>query len=384
MSEDRQLALLFLAERLGPAGQRLALGSLNDLRLFERNADEWRAVGLSEKDAARLADPEGRRGLEERLKRLAALGARIVHCGEASYPYTVSAADRLPPILFLRGQGAAWRREGVAVVGSRKPSGYGREVAQEIGREAAARGVPVISGAAEGIDTAAHLGALDARGTTVAVLGFGLFNAYPASSRELLERIAGQGALVSQFPPETPPDRPNFPIRNAVIAALAETVVVVEGVETSGAGYTADYARKFGRTLFAVPGDIGRPQSALPNRLLAEGAAAVTKPADPFDPLARAIGAKTRRPAAARPSPSGKPAETTPETIATEELSGLSDLEHLLTDAISAGKQTVDELLAVSQGDIGQVNAALLALELKGVVRQEPGRRYRRRHPPAR
>ncbi len=191
--------------------------------------------------------------------------------------------EDLPPVLFYRGDSRRLGKPGVAIVGARKATSYGREIARRIATEAVGCGRLVVSGAAYGIDAAAHQAALDAGGCTVAVMGCGLLHDYPKEHAGLLDRIAESGLVVSQFPPETAPLGRNFVIRNRLIAALSRDVVIVEGTSRSGARHTADFATKLKRRLWAVPGEIGKANSELPLELLVRGARLVSSPGAPFE-----------------------------------------------------------------------------------------------------
>jgi DNA processing protein len=369
-SSERQRTYLFMAERLGHAPYALMRDLLAALDASDVTAwpeARWRERGLSDAQVARLTDPHALRGLDERLARMQREGIAAISCHDAVAAYSFNGADRLPPLLFVKGDLSRLVRPGLGVVGTRKPSAYGRMAAQSVAAEAVARGLAVISGAATGIDTAAHEGALKMSGLTVAVLGCGLFHVYPRSAGPLLERIAETGAVVSQFAPSVPPDRKTFPIRNEVIAVLSESVAVIEGAPGSGARYTADYARKLNRTLFALPGDITRPQAALPNRLIAEGARPILNPADVVDPLAAKASVQGELPLATAKK---HRALTQPPT------SGLSALAQTVLARIALGQCSADELLAAELAGPGEVNKALLDLELAGFIRLEPGRRY--------
>lgn len=364
MNQAKTAALLWMSERIGPAAQRKVMDQGGLEGFFERTESEWIALGLSPEEAVKLAERKNRERLDSRLETLERRDVRILIETDADWPVS-SVPEALPPILFARGR-ATHSRPGLAVVGSRKPSAYGLEIARAIGREAGLRGVALVSGAALGIDMASHEGALDAKGTTLAVLGCGILVAYPPQAKELLDRIADQGMVLSQFFPEMEPRVETFPIRNKTIAALSESVVAVEGTLTSGTRHTVRFAREFGLRVFAVPGEITRPQAALPNRLLAEGALVVTHPADPVDPLRRKGASQLDLTFGADPKEKVVQAAEVPD----------SPLMRRLLDEIRQGRVTVDELLSLDLAPAGELNEALLALELGAWVRQEPGRRY--------
>ncbi len=196
------------------------------------------------------------------------------------YPSNLARLVDAPALLFVRGRIEALQGPGVAIVGARAVTGYGKEVAFELGRALAAAGLVIVSGLARGVDAAAHRGALDAGGMTVAVQACGPDTVYPAEHRELATAICERGSLVTEFPPGALPRRFHFPLRNRLISGLSRVVIVVEARERSGSLITAEHALEQGVDLMAVPGPITSPASAGPNRLLREGAAPVLEPAD--------------------------------------------------------------------------------------------------------
>ena len=216
------------------------------------------------------------------LEQLAAAGYGFLPCSSASFPPLLRAIHDPPGGLFRRGGAApeVLSRPAVAVVGARACSGYGASVGRSLGRELAAAGLVVVSGLARGIDAEAHRGALEASGTTVAVLGCGIDRDYPAAHAELARRVAGAGVIVSEYAPGVEPAPWRFPARNRLVAGLCAATVVVEARERSGALITADLALEEGREVFAVPGEITSSLSAGTNALLKLGAAPLTSAAD--------------------------------------------------------------------------------------------------------
>jgi DNA processing protein len=248
------------------------------------------AVFASETGTHLVRPPRGsrwrafERRFDERrwLERLAAAGYRFVSRSVRDFPPLLRAIHDPPAGLFLRG-GAdpeLLNRPAVAVVGARAASGYGASVARSLGRELAAAGLVVVSGLARGIDSEAHRGALEADGTTVAVLGCGIDRDYPAAHAELARRIGDAGLIVSEYAPGVEPAPWRFPARNRIVAGLCAVTVVVEARERSGALITADLALEEGREVFAVPGEITSALSAGTNALLKLGAAPLTDAAD--------------------------------------------------------------------------------------------------------
>lgn len=262
-------------------------------------------------------------GAAERWAALAALGVSFVERGSPAYPARLAGLPDAPPWLFVRGGLPAG--PGVAVVGSRRASRYGLEVAERLGAAVAAAGWPVVSGLAAGVDGAAHRGCLEGGGVGVAVLGSGIDVWYPAAHRELGERLLGSGgAVVSEFPPGTPPEPWRFPCRNRIVAGLASAVVVVEAALRSGALITARLALDQGAEVLAVPGDIDRPTSAGTNRLVADGAHPVLSAEDLLATLEMALGPAPRAPAA--PGPEG-PAWVGPVGVPLDEAAAASGLD---------------------------------------------------------
>ena len=231
---------------------------------------------------------EGWRAFERRFderayhERLAAAGHRFVARSAPEFPPLLRAIHDPPAGLFLRGAGEPelLARPAVGVVGARASSGYGASVARSLAREFAAAGLVVVSGLARGIDAEAHRGALEAEGTTVAVLGCGIDRDYPAAHAELARRVADAGLIVSEYAPGVEPAPWRFPARNRIVAGLCAATVVVEARERSGALITADLALEEGREVFAVPGEITSSLSAGTNALLKLGAAPLTGAAD--------------------------------------------------------------------------------------------------------
>ena len=287
--------------------------------------------------------------------------ARILAPTDTEYPALLSATPT-PPALWVSGTLIPGDTLAVAIVGSRRATAYGLEVAERLAADLAARGVTIVSGLARGIDTAAHRGALAAGGRTVAVLGTGIDGRYPPENRVLADEIAASGALVSQFAPGTPPLRGHFPARNRTVAGLALGVVVVEAAERSGALITAGAAGDFGREVFAVPGRITSEAAAGPHGLLRDGATLVRSWADivqelpsPWRDAVRDVATQT--------DASTSPGETPDETSILALLA--SDEPRHIEDLISRGAMPS-----------ARVATALVTLELAGRARQLEGQRW--------
>jgi DNA processing protein len=292
-----------------------------------------------------------KRSFDERaeLTRLQALGYRFLARSGPAFPSLLRAIHDPPPGLFLRGEVEAelLARPGVAIVGARACSAYGRQVSRSLGRDLAAAGLVVVSGLARGIDSEAHRGALEGGGTTVAVLGCGIDRDYPAANRELARQIASTGLVVSEYPPGVEPAPWRFPARNRIVAGLCAATVVVEARERSGALITADFALEEGREVFAVPGEITSALSAGSNALLRLGAVPLTRAEDVLE----SYGIE----AAARAHDQLGPAAAT------------------VFAQVRAGAVGADELARATGLGAGALAAALTELELAGAVQAEDG-----------
>jgi DNA processing protein len=318
------------------------------------------AMGVKADIVASLATAR-RRAVRE-LETLAALGATVVTRDDPAYPVRLRTIADPPLALFVRGTLDPTDEPAVAIVGSRRAGEYGRGVAADLARGLAQAGLTVVSGLAAGIDGAAHRGALDGGGRTLAVMGTGIDGVYPTWHRGLAREIAGSGALLSELPVGAPALQFHFPRRNRIIAALTVGTVVVEAAERSGSLITAELAVEQGREVFAVPGPIGQPQHRGCHRLIQHGAKLVTSVEDVLDEIAPALTARLR---AAR-------AQAATAALAPEERS--------LIDALAEGALHVDELVRRTRVEAGRTLETLLALELRGVVAQRPGMRFERAH----
>ena len=280
--------------------------------------------------------------------RLAAAGVRFVGRSEASFPARLRAIHDPPPGIYVRGDEdlSLLERPGVAIVGARACSAYGRAVARSLGRDLAAAGLVVVSGLARGVDGEAHRGALEAGGRTVAVLGCGIDRDYPAAHAELARQIRTAGLLVSEYAPGIEPAPWRFPARNRIVAGLCAATVVVEARARSGALITADFALEEGREVLVVPGEITSSLSEGSNALLRLGATPLLTAADVLE----AYGIE-------------------PAAVAEQEIESCSDVLEMLREHPC----TADELVLATGRPAGDIAAALTSLELAGVIHVEDG-----------
>ncbi len=299
----------------------------------------------------------------EELELATDFGASILHWQSESYPKALREIHAPPVVLYVWGELIERDNHAIGVVGSRRSTNYGNECAKKLSYQLAYAGLTVVSGLARGIDTAAHQGALAARGRTVACLGGGLMELYPPENAELARRIAGSGAVVSEFPMRCKPDRQTFPMRNRIVSGWGFGVMVVEAPLKSGAMITATQAAEQGRSVYAVPGPIDRPMSQGCNRLIQQGARLVMDAGDVLDELGMLFPDKDapRLPAATeRPAP----------------VAELSDNERRIYAALGSEERQIDTLIQLTGLPSGDVLSALMNLELKHCARQLPGKRF--------
>ncbi|HEY57154.1 MAG TPA: DNA-protecting protein DprA [Anaerolineae bacterium] len=350
--EDERLCWVgfHLVKGIGPARFRRLQETFGSLRAaWEAPPARWREAGLSAELVARLVRLRATVDLPGLVARWEAQGIRVLTWEDEEYPQRLRHIPQSPPVLYIRG---ALRPEddwAVAVVGTRKVTPYGRQVALEVAETLARHGVTVVSGLARGVDGLAHKAALEVGGRTIAVLGSGVDRIYPPEHRRLAERILTHGALVSDYPPGTPPEGANFPPRNRIISGLALAVVIVEAGMKSGALVTASFAADQGREVFAVPGSIYAPQSQGTNWLIQQGARPLLRPQEVLEALELSL-LPVRREA--------------------RRVLKVSPSEQQVLKFLGAEPVHVDDLSAQAGLPVQEVLATLALLELKGLVRQ--------------
>lgn len=291
---------------------------------------------------------------------------KIVNLDDKAYPENLRHIYMPPEALYVKGAFEEGDRAAIALVGSRKASPYGLETCQRLAYELARRGITVVSGLARGIDSSAHIGALKAGGRTIAVLGSGLDYIYPRENKKLAKDIEGNGAVVSQFPPDTPPFKDNFPKRNRIISGLSLGVVVVEAADKSGALITANYALDEGREVFAVPGKVTSQTSGGTNKLIKAGAKLVENADDIISELEGALLPFLKENISQN-------AEGTGTFLLTKD-------EKSVYDILSDEPMYIDEIAGVAKMTPQALTRVLLELELKKAARSLPGNNYVRHH----
>jgi len=280
----------------------------------------------------------------------------------AEYPELLRNIFIPPHELFVTGNILVSDSNAIAIVGTRRATLYGLEQCEKLSFDLALRGITIISGMARGIDTAAHRGAIKARGRTIAVLGSGHNDIYPRENRKLCAEIAKNGAVISEFPPDTPPYKLNFPKRNRIISGMSKGVVVVEAPRKSGALITANFALQQGREVFAMPGNISSMKSSGTNALIKEGAKLITGVSDILEELKLIIDTK----------------EISAPLSATEKRSRLplSSEENTVLDIVDDRPKSIDEISIISDIPVYQISTMLVSLELKRLIKMLPGENF--------
>ena len=359
--------IAWLSLRLAPG-----IGSVRFLRLVQALGSPeavlkapWQQLaaikGISQALAQSIARGELSADPQAELDKLAKMGGRVVTLEHGEYPPLLKSVLAPPPMLFVLGDLEPCLPGGVAIVGSRAYSPYGRRVAHEVARDLALAGKSVISGLARGIDTASHAAALEAGGHTVGVLGCGLDVAYPPENRRLIKDMAVKGAVISEFPLGTRPAAGNFPVRNRVISVLSQAVVIVEAGRKSGSLITARHALDQGREVFAVPGPVGSPQSEGCHDLIRQGARLLSSAADLMEPGALMPTPAPGADSAASPPPPAL--DLPPEWRQVLEITSVDPVH-------------VDLIVRESGLKPQEVTAILVSLEMEGLVEQQPGKHY--------
>src|ERR1700682_5876537 len=328
--------------------------------LAAKRADLRRVEGIGNGGADQISNWESIGDLPAELKRVRDFGATVITQSSPSYPKSLREIHAPPIVVYVWGELKDRDQHAIGIIGARRTTHYGTESAKKLAYQIAYAGLTVISGLARGIDTAAHQGALAAKGRTIAVIGAGLSKLYPPENRALAEKICnGDGAIVSEFSMEIEPDRQTFPMRNRIISGWSHGILVIEAGLNSGALITASQALEQGRSVYAVPGHINAPSAFGSNRLIQQGAKLVMDASDILDDLQILLPETKPSPeAAARPLPE------------------LSAEERRVYDAIEATETPIDEIATKSNLPSGTVSSTLLGLELKRLVKQLPGKYF--------
>ena len=375
--EDARCLLILLRSGAAAAALRALLEGLDNAEAaFAAGPCAWREYGLAADCIARVKNPDKAR-VDADLRWLAQPGHHLLGWHSPDYPTLLRAIASPPAALFILGDPDLLWHPQIAVVGSRHPSAGGRDNARQFARDFGGAGFVVTSGLAEGIDTAAHLGAMESS-RTVAVLGTGPDSCYPSGNAALMARIAATGAVLTEHPPGTAGLRQHFPSRNRLIAGLSLGTVVIEAAVRSGALITARVATEAGREVFALPGSIHNPTARGCHRLIRQGAGLAETPGEIIEalaPLAETLATALR----ARLADSGRASSAAAASIGSQGSVPFGSVEEqLVLHAVGHDPVNLDQLCERTGLTVGHLSAMLVSMELDGSISAEHGRYSRR------
>ncbi len=336
---------------IGPAKLRLILDQFGDLGIaWQARPQQFEQLGIDKRAIKNFVTTRDEIELDVEFDRTIRAGVEIIVWSSSNYPKFLKEIPSPPPVLFVKGKILPGDEWAVAIVGTRRFTVYGRLITQDLAGALVRSNVTIVSGLARGIDAFAHQAALDSGGRTIAVLGSGLDNLYPAENRELAERIIdGNGALISEYGLGIPPDARNFPARNRIISGLSLGVVVVEAGIRSGALITSSFALEQDREVFAVPGNVNSPASQGTNRLIQQGAKLVRSAEDVLEELNLTM---------------------VPQQAAVQQIVPDTAEEALLIEHLSRQPIHIDDLTRQAGLPSNLVGSTLTIMELKGMVIQ--------------
>lgn len=362
MNATEACIALNMLPTVGPVRLRKLLETFHEPQhiLTAKRSELRKVEGIGNEVADQISNWESTIDLPAELQRIRYFGATVITQQSPAYPRALREIHAPPIVLYVWGALLDRDHHAIGVIGARRTTHYGTESAKKLAYQLAYAGLTVISGLARGIDTAAHQGALAAKGRTIAVIGSGLAKLYPPENAALAEKIRnGNGAIVSEFSMDIEPDRQTFPMRNRIISGWSHGILVVEAGLNSGALITAAQALEQGRAVYAVPGHINAPSAMGSNRLIQQGAKLVMDASDVLEDLEVLL-------------PEARP----PPEIALRPLPPLSGEERRVFEAIDASETSIDKIAARSELPSAVVSSTLLQLELKRLVKQLPGKYF--------
>jgi DNA processing protein len=368
MTSREAYIALNMIDGIGPIRVRALLDRFHEPQgiLAASKGELMQVEGVGEEVARSVASWHERLDIDAEVERIEKAGVRVVTRDDVEYPKNLREIYDPPVVLYVKGTLLERDTLAMAIVGSRRTTLYGQEMARKLAFQLARVGVTVVSGLARGIDTAAHNGALQAKGRTVAVIGCGIDIMYPSENQKLADEIVEKGgAVVTEFPFGVKPDRQNFPMRNRIISGWSLGTVVVEANLKSGALITAGQAGEQGRQVFAVPGRADSILSRGTNKLIKDGAKLTEDVEDILSEFEYLIPKKATEQAEASPGGGGtKPALR------------LSETEEKVMAQLGREETAIDDIIRASGLTTACVSATLLSLEMKRLVRQLPGKQY--------
>ncbi len=370
MELDGSLSWLALALTPG-LGSRLSARVLRKFGspdgAFRASLADLESCNLPAQAAQAMVKKESFKRAEKELDGVRKISnCRLLNWTEPEYPQTLLQIYDPPVLLYVRGDVQVLNLPSLSIVGTRRPTLYGTQMARRLGRELAARGLVIVSGLARGIDAIGHQGALDANGRAIGVLGTGIDVCYPKENKKLYEKVLERGAIITEFPLRTHPAPENFPVRNRIVAGMPLGVVVIEGAQYSGSLITARLAMEFGREVFGVPGNVTQPVSFAPNQLIKQGAKLVTNADDVIEELPTPVRAALVQ--------AEQPEAEQRNLLAAASLNGS---EKKLYELLNADEpKPIDDIVEHSGLNSSEVLATLFNLEMKGIIRQLPGKQF--------
>lgn len=367
MTKRQAYLVLNMLPRVGPVAVRRLLDAFSTPEeILSAPAEQLRQVhGISESLAAIISKWEDHADLQQEERRIKELDLHYLIKEDELYPENLRQIYDPPVVLYVWGKIDPRDRVAIGVVGSRRCTHYGSQCSRKLSYQLSAAGITVLSGLARGIDTDAHEGALAAKGRTVAVIGSGIAKLYPPENQALAERIAaGNGAVVSEFPIDLPPDKQTFPMRNRIVSGWSSGILVIEAPAWSGSLITANMASEQGRSVYAIPGPIDKPTSAGCNKLIQQGARLVMDASDVIEDL-QSLFPKLHS--------THLPSHTAGEPL---DLSHLSPEERAVYACVGTDETHIETILTNCEHATPIVSASLMRLELKRIIKQLPGRHY--------
>lgn len=361
MNDIRHWLWLSLINDIGPIRAKALLERFGSPEaIWNASEKQLKTVdGIGENYAKSIISSKDRIEIEKELYKINRYQTNIVTLFSECYPEHLKNIYSPPVLLFVKGNLSSADSISVSIVGSRNATQYGIRVAYDLGKQLAQKGITVVSGMARGIDTAAHKGALDGGGRTIAVLGCGLDFVYPPENKVLMNNISNNGAVITEYPLGTKPDAKNFPCRNRIISGFSLGTIIVEASSRSGSLITADLALEQNREVFAVPGPIYSKASEGTNNLIKQGAKIVTSLVDILEELNIELVNNNCI-----------------EQFKQVEYNDLSNEENTIINKISNIPVHLENIMKQTGYAIGKVNSILTMLELKGLIRQLPGRQF--------
>jgi DNA processing protein len=358
MGDIRYWIALSMLSDIGPMSAKKLLAAFGTPeRIFDARVDDLLEIeNIGRNRANSIRQFSSWEDVEKRAKLIEQKGITAVSFESHSYPEMLREIDDAPLVLYMKGTFIPQDRYAIAVVGSRKLTDYGASVADRVAVDLACMGFTIVSGMARGVDSLSHNAALRTGGRTIAVLGSGVDVPYPPENKTLMEKIAGSGCVMSEFPPGTPPDKENFPKRNRIISGLSFGVLIVEATSDSGALITARYATDQGREVFAVPGNITSANSEGTNELIRKGARLIRHANDIVEELAPVLKGFIR----------------SAEKVTID----ITEDEKRLCTLLSGEPKQIDDISRESGLPASKVLGVLLGLEMKGAVKQITGKRF--------